>query len=96
MGENMKYKDLIQFEQIGTVIQLFDIDRSNEAKKLVASYDISVDMAERICKLDALELLDDVLNAPVNSRYAKELLEGIKAKAHGQVLYRNELRFVVK
>ena len=48
MGTNMKYGDLIQFEQIESVIQLLDAGRPDEAKKLVATYVISDDMAERI------------------------------------------------
>ena len=51
MAKNMKYGDLIQFEQIESVIQLLDAGRPDEAKKLVATYVISDDMAERICKL---------------------------------------------
>ena len=41
MGTNMKYGDLIQFEQIESVIQLLDAGRPDEAKKLVATYVIS-------------------------------------------------------
>ena len=51
MAKNMKYGDLIQFEQIESVIQLLDAGRPDEAKKLVATYVISDDMAERISKL---------------------------------------------
>jgi len=47
---NMKYGDLIQFEPIESVIQLLDANRPNEAKKLVATYVMSDDMAERIAK----------------------------------------------
>lgn len=47
----MKYGDLIQFEQIESVIQLLDAGRPDEAKKLVSTYVISEDMAERISKL---------------------------------------------
>ena len=47
----MKYGDLVQFEQIESVIQLLDADRPNEAKKLVGTYVISDGMAERIIKL---------------------------------------------
>ncbi|MCM8625486.1 DUF6079 family protein [Accumulibacter sp.] len=46
----MRYSDLIQFEPIESVIQLLDANRPNEAKKLVATYVISDDMAERIAK----------------------------------------------
>src|SRR5690606_17800227 len=51
MAKNMKYKDLIQFEQIESVVQLLDADRPDEAKKLVSTFVISDDMAERIAKL---------------------------------------------
>lgn len=47
----MRYGDLIQFEPIESVIQLRDADRPDEAKKLVSTYVISDDMAERISKL---------------------------------------------
>lgn len=46
----MHYGDLIQFEQIESVIQLLDANRPDEAKKLVSTYVISDDMAERIAK----------------------------------------------
>ena len=44
----MHYGDLIQFEPIESVIQLLDANRPEEAKKLVSTYVISDDMAERI------------------------------------------------
>ena len=44
----MRYGDLIQFEPIESVIQLLDANRPDEAKKLVSTYVISDDMAERI------------------------------------------------
>lgn len=44
----MRYGDLIQFEPIESVIQLLDANRPDEAKKLVATYVISDDMADRI------------------------------------------------
>ena len=47
----MKYRDLIQFEQIDSVIQLLDAERPKEAKKLVSTYEISDDLASRICNL---------------------------------------------
>jgi hypothetical protein len=47
----MKYKDLIQFEQIESVVQLLDADRPDEARKLVSTFVISDDMAERISRL---------------------------------------------
>lgn len=46
----MRYGDLIQFEPIESVIQLLDANRPEEAKKLVSTYVISDDMAERISK----------------------------------------------
>ena len=46
----MRYGDLIQFEPIESVIQLLDANRPDEAKKLVSTYVISDDMAERIAK----------------------------------------------
>lgn len=46
----MRYSDLIQFEPIESVIQLLDANRPAEAKKLVATYVMSDDMAERIAK----------------------------------------------
>ena len=51
MATQMKYRDLIQFEEIETVIQLLNAGRPDEAKKLIATYVISDDMASRICKL---------------------------------------------
>ncbi len=59
MAKNMKYGDLIQFEQIESVIQLLDAGRPDEAKKLVATYVISDDMAERISKLMVPQLSFD-------------------------------------
>lgn len=59
MPNNMKYGDLIQFEQIESVIQLLDAGRPDEAKKLVATYVISDDMAERISKLMVPQLSFD-------------------------------------
>lgn len=47
----MRYGDLIQFEPIESVIQLLDANRPDEAQKLVSTYVISDDMAERIAKL---------------------------------------------
>jgi len=47
---SMHYGDLIQFEPIESVIQLLDANRPDEAKKLVSTYVISDDMAERIAQ----------------------------------------------
>ena len=55
----MRYSDLIQFEPIESVIQLLDANRPAEAKKLVATYVISDDMAERISKLMVPQLSFD-------------------------------------
>ncbi|TBE09361.1 ATP-binding protein [Rhizobium ruizarguesonis] len=46
----MLYGDLIQFEPIESVIQLLDANRPDEARKLVSTYVISDEMAERIAK----------------------------------------------
>ena len=47
----MRYDDLVQFEPIESVIQLLDANRPDEAKRLVSTYVISNDMAERIANL---------------------------------------------
>lgn len=44
----MKYRDVIQFESIETVVQLHDADDAAKARHLVASYVISAEMAERL------------------------------------------------
>ncbi|WP_295389941.1 DUF6079 family protein [uncultured Thiodictyon sp.] len=44
----MRYGDLIQFEPIESIIQLLDANRPDEGQKLVSTYVISDDMAERI------------------------------------------------
>ncbi|MGC9423807.1 DUF6079 family protein [Vibrio sp.] len=44
----MKYRDVIQFEPIESVIQLRDADKSENARQLVHSYVISEEMAERL------------------------------------------------
>jgi len=60
MTTHMKYRDLIQFEQIEAIIQLRNAGLPDEAKKLVATYVISDDMAARITKLMIPQLgLDD-------------------------------------
>ncbi|MGM0953882.1 MAG: DUF6079 family protein [Pseudomonadota bacterium] len=46
----MQYRDLIQFEPIESVIQLLDANRADEAQKLVSTYVISDQMADRIAK----------------------------------------------
>ncbi|MEL7493405.1 MAG: DUF6079 family protein [Cyanobacteria bacterium J06554_11] len=44
----MKYRDLIQFEPIETVVQLRDANELTEAEQLVRTYVISDEMAERL------------------------------------------------
>ena len=44
----MKYRDLIQFEPIETVVQLRDADQLTEAEQLVKTYVVSDEMAERL------------------------------------------------
>jgi ABC-type enterochelin transport system ATPase subunit len=46
----MRYGDLIQFEPIESVIQLLAANRPDDARRLVSTYVISDDMAERIAK----------------------------------------------
>lgn len=63
MANKVKYGDLVQFEQIESVIQLLDAGRPDEAKKLVTTYVISDDMAERIAKLMIPQLsFDDTVD----------------------------------
>ena len=50
MANKMKYGDLVQFEQIESDNQKLEAWRPDEAKKLVTTYDISDDMAERIAQ----------------------------------------------
>jgi predicted ATPase len=47
----MKYKDLIQFDPIESVVQLRDADKSTAAHHLVNTYVISEEMAERLIDL---------------------------------------------
>ena len=44
----MKYRDLIQFDPIESIIQLLDANEAAQAKRLVASYVISDAMADRL------------------------------------------------
>ncbi|MGO7565724.1 DUF6079 family protein, partial [Rhizobium johnstonii] len=44
----MKYRDLVIFEPIESVIQLLASNKSDEGRRLVASYVISDAMADRI------------------------------------------------
>ena len=47
----MKYRDLIQFDPIESVIQLRDADSSASARQLVSTYVISDEMADRLINL---------------------------------------------
>ena len=47
----MKYRELIEFEPIETVIQLCDADHEESARQLVQSYVISEEMAERLINI---------------------------------------------
>ena len=56
----MKYRDLIQFDPIETVIQLRHADQEAAARKLVATYVIGEQMAERLIGLAIPQLRFDV------------------------------------
>jgi len=47
----MKYRDLIQFDPIETIIQLRDADETAAARQLVKTYVISEEMAEKLISL---------------------------------------------
>ncbi len=47
----MKYGDLIQFEPIESVVQLRDADEATAARRLVETYVISAEMAEKLVNL---------------------------------------------
>jgi hypothetical protein len=47
----MRYRDLIQFDPIETVVQLRDADREAAARRLVSTYVISAEMAERLTSI---------------------------------------------
>ena len=47
----MKYRDLVQFDPIETVIQLRDANKSSGARQLVSTYVISEEMAERLMQI---------------------------------------------
>ena len=47
----MKYRDLIQFDPVETIIQLRDADKKESAKQLVKTYVISEEMAERLINI---------------------------------------------
>lgn len=44
----MRYSDLIQFEPIESVVQLRDADRMSDAERLVSTYVISTEMADKL------------------------------------------------
>jgi hypothetical protein len=48
---NMKYRELIQFEALETIIQLRDADKAASREKFVSSYVISDEMADRIISI---------------------------------------------
>ena len=52
----MRYRDLVQFEPLETIIQLRDADRKSEAERLVRTYVISDRMAEQIARVIIPEL----------------------------------------
>ena len=47
----MKYRDLVNFEPIESVVQLRDADNTTSARHLVSTYVISEDMADRLTNL---------------------------------------------
>ncbi|MGM0653327.1 MAG: DUF6079 family protein, partial [Bacillota bacterium] len=55
----MKYKDLINFEPIETVVQLREADKADAAKTLVQTYVISTEMAEKLKELVVPQLQFD-------------------------------------
>jgi energy-coupling factor transporter ATP-binding protein EcfA2 len=56
----MRYGDLIQFEPIEKTIELHHIKRPGEGKKLLSTYVISDEMAERLAKVMIPQLSFDV------------------------------------
>ncbi len=52
----MKYRDLIQFDPIESVVQLGTAERADEAERLVSSYVISEKMAERLTEVAIRQL----------------------------------------
>jgi len=55
----MKYKDLIQFEPIESVVQLLAADETAAARQLVQTYVISSEMAEKLVSLVVPQLQFD-------------------------------------
>jgi ATPase subunit of ABC transporter with duplicated ATPase domains len=60
LADDLRYGDLIQFEPIESVIQLLDANRPDEGQKLVSTYVISDEMAERLAKVMIPQLSFDV------------------------------------
>ena len=56
----MKYRDLIQFDPIETVVQLIRADEAAAARKLVATYVVSDEMADRLSGVAIPQLRFDV------------------------------------
>jgi hypothetical protein len=56
----MRYADLIKFDPIETVVQLRDADKLSEAERLVSSYVISDEMAERLASVVFAQLQIDM------------------------------------
>jgi len=50
----MKYKELVQFEAIESVVQLRDADENLAARGLVSTYVISDEMADRLINKDTI------------------------------------------
>ncbi len=84
----MRYGDLFQFEPIESVIQLLDANRSDKSKKLVSSYVISDDMAERITNVIVPQLSFD------GSVDHKGVLVGVAQRCRGKDS--TKLRFIVE
>ena len=61
----MRYRDLIQFDPIESVVQLRDAGKAAEAKRLVSTYVLSDEMAERLTKVAFTHLQFD---APADNR----------------------------
>ena len=63
--DQMKYRDLIQFEPIESVVQLRDANEAKTARQLVKTYVISEEMAEKMTDLVIPQLQFD---QPVDNR----------------------------
>ena len=59
-ASSLKYRDLIQFDPIETVIQLRHADEATAARRLVATYVVSDQMAERLVGIAIPQLRFDV------------------------------------